>query len=133
MIYLFLTIIGIMLLCVMLMSINVGKKEHFQWEPKWEGAVSRDCYTEKPGNCLKYSNCGICLNNCDKDGNFKKSKCMPGDINGPLFTETCNKWKYSNYDTMYDETVTDVTDPWSKRYTTYESVWPSPVAVQTLQ
>ena len=127
MIYLFLAIIGILLLCVLLMRINVNQKlEHFYWEPRWVGPKSNDCYTEKPENCLKFSNCGICLNN--------KNKCIPGDEQGPLFKERCNGWAHSNYYDrhIFGEKVTTITPSLSQFYPDYEYWAPSPTSRSSL-
>jgi hypothetical protein len=99
------------------MKVNVNPSnqvEHFYWEPKWHGPKSNDCYTEKPQNCLKFSNCGICLNN--------KNKCIPGDAHGPLFKERCNGWVHSNYNDRYifGEKVTTMTPSWGQFYPDYE-------------
>jgi hypothetical protein len=121
MIYVILSIIGIMLLCVLLMSIRVGNKEHFHWEPKWKGLISNDCYTEKPGNCLNYSNCGMCLSD-------NKPQCRPGDEQGPFFKEHCSGWMYSNYydRKIFGEKVTSITPSFGQVYPDYE-YWNTPL------
>lgn len=124
-----LAILAIVLLIIFL-SLNTQNKEHFQWEPRWKGLQSQDCYTEKPENCLKYSNCGFCLNN---DG--KQPKCIPGDNDGPMFQEHCPAWMHSNYYDrhIFGEKVTRITPSWAQFYPEYEYTAPSPISRSALQ
>lgn len=114
---------------------NTNTKEHFafpeehnQWIPRWEGNTTEDCYNTPVNSCLKYTNCGICLNEGDP-------KCLPGDIDGPLFSTQCNRWVYSDYwpKHMFDEKITTNTLPFNHFYQHYEVYYPSPKIVSRLQ
>ena len=102
-------------------------QEHHSWDPNWVGRKSLDCYTLSNRDCMKYSNCGLCL----KHG---KQQCIPGDVQGPLFKQDCEQWQHTDYYDrfIFGEKVHTVSPPWSKVYSDYETVWPSPKSVQTL-
>ena len=97
------------------------------WDPDWVGKRSLDCYKHNKRECMKYSNCGLCI----KDG---KMQCIPGDVQGPLFKEDCEDWMYNNYYDRYifGEKVVTVSPPWSKFYPDYEARYPSPHVRSTL-
>jgi len=122
--YIVILIVITSIILLLLLS-QKNKAEHF-WEPKWHGEESQDCYTEKPENCLKFSNCGFCSNQCDK--------CIPGDKDGPFYRGNCGKWLYSNYGDrhIFNEKVTSVTSPWDRFYPGYEATFPSPVSWSAL-
>ena len=85
----------------------------------------------------------MCL---DSDG----YKCLPGNTDGPFFTDDCQKWKYTNtYDRrIFDDTgrcvagdkekcpklakVTRKTPTWNVRLSDYETWYPSPVSRSAL-
>jgi hypothetical protein len=100
------------------------------WNQSQFGQNFVDCYNLPPNKCLNYSNCGLCI----KNGH--PPKCIPGDEQGPLFKEGCDKWAYGDY---YDrnnfaEKVVRVVDPWDKFYPTdYEASYPSPISRSALQ
>ena len=126
-------VIIIILLILFLFWLYTGYTENrvegFHWDPLWEGRDSQDCYKESLGNCLKYSNCGI----CNKGGQLK---CLPGDMNGAFFDERCDNWTYKDqYErNIFNENVTRTTPQWSKFYFgDYETHYPSPVATAALQ
>jgi hypothetical protein len=120
-------ILGLVIALVLLFTYSQNK-EHFNWEPRWKGPQSTDCYTEKPENCLNYANCGYCLGT----GN-KPPKCIPGDNDGPLFQERCPAWVHSNYYDRYifDEKVTKITPSFAQFYN-YEAWYPWPGYSMTL-
>ena len=99
------------------------------WEPLWVGEQSDDCYSLSKGDCLKYSNCGL----CHQKG---KKQCIPGNVDGPLFKEGCDGWTYTNYYDrhIFNEAVTQTTPSWDKWYPNMYEVWyPSPITQATLQ
>lgn len=99
----------------------------FNWDPLWVGNRSLDCYKLDKRDCMKYSNCGLCV----KDG---KMECIPGDTQGPLFKEDCHGWMHTNYYDRYafGERVTTISPPWSMFYPDYEARYPSPQSRATL-
>ena len=102
-------------------------KDNYSWNQLRVGPRSTDCYKLKGNNCLKYSNCGLCV----KDGNLQ---CIPGDEQGPLFKEDCQGWIYTNYydNSIFNEKVTSITPPWSMFYPEYEGRYPSPISRSAL-
>lgn len=128
----------LLLLILYLLCNNKNYKEGFynvpdysdnsMWDPDWVGKRSLDCYKQNKRNCMKYSNCGLCL----KDG---KMTCIPGDVQGPLFKEDCEGWIHTNYYDrhIFGEKVVTISPPWSKFYPDYEARWPSPKSRATLQ
>lgn len=104
------------------------KLENFMWDPLWAGNDATDCYGLSSGDCLKYSNCGLCLKN-------KKSKCVPGDQQGPYFKTGCKKWAYGNYydKQLFDEADINVTPSFDHRYPDYEIWYPSPISRSALR
>ncbi|ARF09602.1 hypothetical protein Indivirus_1_225 [Indivirus ILV1] len=120
-------IIFAIIIIVILLILTQNKKETFYWEPKWHGEESPDCYSEKPKNCLKFSNCGLCLNK-------GLDQCLPGDANGPYFEGNCNGWVHSNYDDrhIFNEKVTSINDSWDRFYSDYEATYPSPISRSSL-
>lgn len=101
--------------------------EGFLWDPLWKGKRALDCYNLNKRDCMKYSNCGLCL----KDG---KSKCVPGDEQGPLFEENCEHWVHTNYYDrhIFDEKVTRISRPFDYHYPEYEVMYPSPTSRSAL-
>jgi hypothetical protein len=101
--------------------------EHNEWDPASVGHKALDCYSLNKRDCMKYSNCGLCL----KDGN---QQCVPGDVQGPLFKDGCEQWMHTNYYDrfIFGERVLTVSPPWSKQYRDYEVVYPSPTSRATL-
>ncbi len=97
------------------------------WDPLAVGQTSNDCYNLSKRDCMKYSNCGLCM----KDG---KMECIPGDEHGALFKEDCEKWIYTNYYDrhIFGEKVVTVSDPWNAFYPEYEARYPSPTSRATL-
>ncbi len=95
--------------------------ENTYWDPSWVGKRSNDCYELSERDCMKYSNCGLCL----KDG---KAQCIPGDQQGPLFKESCERWIHTDYRDRYifGEKVVTVTPPFDYFYPDYEARYPSP-------
>lgn len=111
----------------MIFKKDITSTEHFQWDPKWVGKTSLDCYKETPQSCMEYSNCGLCL----KDG---YRTCIPGDEQGPFFKEDCDQWMHTNYYDRYifGEKVTTIRPPWSRFYSEYEAWYPNPRSRATL-
>lgn len=102
--------------------------ENAYWDQyNWVGKRALDCYDLNKRDCMKYSNCGLCL----KDG---KQNCIPGDAQGPFFKQDCQGWQYTDYRDRYifGEKVTYLTPPWSKFYPDYEARWVSPQSRATL-
>lgn len=106
---------------------NMNKTENFYTlapqDPECE-----DCYYKKPNECLSCSNCGIC-------GTGSTAKCVPGDAEGPYYTEQCNKWMYTDHKSGKTDTkpVTTMSRPWSWFYPhTKMTRWSSPVFRATL-
>lgn len=97
-------------------------------ELRFMGKRTSDCYKLDKRDCMKYDNCGLCL----EDG---KMQCVPGDVDGPFYKETCDHWMHTDsFDRhIFGERVTTISPPWSKFYPDYETKWPSPVAVSALQ
>ena len=97
------------------------------WDHEWLGPVSDDCYKLNKKDCLNNSNCGLCI----KD---KNATCVPGDIHGPLFKETCQGWAHTDYYDrhIFGEKVTRITPSWSAFYSDYEARYPSPQSRSTL-
>lgn len=104
------------------MKVNKEKKEQFASVPDLHtNAISdqlnkitddnanKDCYSLSPLECLKCGQCGIY-----QKGNI--SKCIPGDVNGPFFTDTAEHWIYGNsYDKyIYGEDVVSRYKPWNE-------------------
>ena len=121
-------IILIILIAIIIIMNNNTHIEGFHWDPLWEGRDSQNCYKETLDNCLNYSNCGICHQNGHK-------KCVPGDMNGAFFDETCQAWTYKDHyeRNIFNENVTRTTPQWSKFYNTDYEVWyPSPITNSTL-
>ena len=131
-------IITSLIIVIVLMMIFVfnRKVSHESFDPDnhaWQdlrfmGKRSSDCYKLNSTDCMKYDNCGLCL----QDG---KAQCVPGDVHGAFFKETCDGWKFTDsFDRhIFDERVTTITPPWSRFYPEFETKWPSPVSVSTLQ
>ncbi len=101
--------------------------ENFIWDPLWLGRTNKDCYNLNEEDCMKYTNCGLCLNN-------GKAKCIPGDDTGPLFKEGCDRWVHTNYRDrhLFGEKVVTIIPPHDYRYPDYEAWWPSPQSRATL-
>lgn len=121
-------IILIVVCFILVFACQQSNREHFQWEPLSVGKEANDCYGQTERDCLKYSNCGLCIG---QDG---KKVCRPGDKDGAFFDETCDKWQYTNfYDgNIFDETVTTTTRPYSYRIPEL-LYFPSPVTMASLQ
>ena len=121
-------LIIILLFALVFMSNTNKQTEHFQWDTNWVGKTSLDCYGEKIKDCNKYSNCGLCAQNGNR-------KCVPGDEQGPFFTENCDLWEYTNYYDrhIFGEKVHTTSAPWNRAYSDYEIWYPSPVARSALQ
>nr|QBK88562.1 MAG: uncharacterized protein LCMiAC01_02390 [Mimivirus LCMiAC01] len=107
--------------------INRTKYENFYWSPLHTGPESTDCYKLNKKNCVKYSNCGLCLKN-------GRLNCLPGDEQGPFFKEDCMGWFHNNHYDRYHigEKVLRATPPWNMHYPSYETRYPSPVIRSTL-
>ena len=101
--------------------------ENDEWDLKWVDKRSKDCYEHTERDCMKYSNCGLCL----RDG---KSNCIPGDYHGPLFKEGCERWIHTDYRDrhIFGEKVVTMTPPHDYAYTDYEAWYPSPTSRATL-
>lgn len=134
--HLIISIILIILVILLFWIYSKNKQEHFDaelnaehhlWDPAWVGKKALDCYSLDKRDCMKYSNCGLCL----KDG---KMECIPGDEQGPLFKEGCRGWMHTNYydRNIFGERVTTISPPWSHQYADYEAWFPSRQVVQTL-
>ena len=97
------------------------------WHLQSVGKRSLDCYNEKPEDCMHYANCGICY----RQG---KSKCIPGDVQGPYYTENCDYWQHTDfYDRhIFGEKVETTTAPWSRAYSDWEQWAPSQTSRATL-
>ena len=119
-------ILSIIIIVVILWFL-FGRKENRGlegfWDVDWRGEIASDCYKLDGKKCMTYSNCGLC------DG-----KCVPGDKDGAFFNEYCDSWKYTDYydRDIFGESVERNVIPWSRRYGSYEQVWPSPQARATL-
>jgi hypothetical protein len=118
----------IVIILLIIYVMKNSNKEHFEWEPRWKGPQSRDCYSEKPENCLDYANCGFCL------GTDGAKKCIFGDADGPLFQERCPAWAHSNFYDRYifNEKVTTIVPSWAQFYPDYEAWYPFPGYAMTL-
>ena len=101
--------------------------EHDEWDLKWVGKRSKDCYELTNRDCMKYSNCGLCY----RDG---KLNCVPGDEHGPLFKEGCTRWVHTNYRDrhIFGEKDVTISPPHDYAYTDYERWLPSPQSRATL-
>ncbi len=96
------------------------------------GPFTKDCDMLAPNKCLRYSNCGVCVNEQKHD-----VKCLAGDIEGPFFTKDCGRWIHNDYykGQMFGNPDSDnikAVLPWSHNYQWYEIVYPSPIARATL-
>jgi hypothetical protein len=100
---------------------------NFAWDPRWLGDTNKDCYKLNEKDCLKYSNCGLCLS----DG---KAQCIPGDDVGPLFKEGCERWVHANYKdrSLFGERTVSIVPPHDYRYHDYEALPVSPQSRATL-
>ena len=109
-----------------------NNKEHFIWNHLSTGNVSRDCYKLNKNQCLKYENCGLCL---DNNNNIS---CQPGDYNGAFFKDDCKLWKHNNFDKIFNENVKKTYKPWNIFQFDYNyplpmsKMWPSPKSWSTL-
>lgn len=124
---LFIILITILLITILLIYITTNKIENFQWDPLDVGKNAVDCYSQTEGNCLKFSNCGICYKN-------GITKCIPGDQSGSFFEEGCDLWKYTNYydGHIFDQTKTTITNSWDHFKHGYEVMYPGPADIFTL-
>ena len=121
------------LILIVILTKNTNN-EHFDplwtskettWNPRMVGKTSSDCYNESRRDCMKYSNCGLCVSG----GN--EAQCVPGDVQGPYFKEKCDHWAHTDYYDRYvfGEKIFTVTPSWSKFYPDYEAWYPSPIAL----
>lgn len=110
--------------------------ENSIWSLNSFGPIASDCYSLSNNNCLKSSNCGLCVNKFNNN-----LSCLPGDVHGPLFHNNCNKWIYNDFDDKKIfgnanfhksnnkfsnfSPVTKLVDPWNKSYSDYQIVYPS--------
>jgi len=101
--------------------------DNTQWNPGWFGKRNNDCYKLDKRNCMKYSNCGLCV----KDGH---STCVPGDIQGPFYTDRCSSWIYTDYYDrhIFGEKVVTETPSWNVLYPEYEQLRSTPKSIATL-
>ena len=107
-------------------NIKEGKHNNY-WDqlgyslPNTKDAI--DCYALDEKDCLKNFNCGIHV----KDGN---KQCVPGDVQGPLFSSTADEWIYTNYydQFIFGDKTTSKTKPWNTFYPDYEAWYPSPTS-----
>ena len=101
--------------------------ENNEWDPRWVGKRSKDCYELNSSDCMKYSNCGLCIKNGTQ-------KCIPGDHHGPLFKEGCQRWIHTDYRDrhIFGEKNMTITPPYDYAYPYYEAVYPSPQSRATL-
>jgi hypothetical protein len=89
-----------------------------------------DCYYKKQGDCLNCKNCGLCVTD-------KCTTCIPGDENGPYFSETCNKWIFNGQTSKSscncknsDNKNIGGTRPWSWYYNHEKTIrYPAPVRI----
>jgi hypothetical protein len=97
------------------------------WDLNWVGPAHKDCYKLKDRDCMKYSNCGLCVLN-------GQMQCVPGDKHGPTFKEGCEQWIHTDYHDrhIFDEKVTTVSPSFDYKYPDYEAWWPSPKSRATL-
>jgi hypothetical protein len=112
------------------------------WGQRSVGPISNDCYKLNETDCLKTSNCGLCLSTDFKkiSGGFAtengkpNAKCMPGDYEGPLFKEGCERWVHANYRdrSAFRERTITISPPHDYRYPDYEALWSSPQSRATL-
>ena len=125
-----LIIIVVLLVLYWIVNTYQANLEGFQsgWDLNWVGNLSKDCYKLNKRDCMKYANCGLCMEN-------GQSKCVPGDVQGPYYKETCDQWVHTDYYDrhIFGEKVTTISPPWSKFYPDYETWWPSPVSRSALQ
>jgi len=84
------------------------------------GIQTEDCYSKSNGECLNYTNCGI----CEKYGN---KTCQPGDNFGPFYKDDCQYWSYSNYydKRNFGKKITRRCRPEVYHYHDYETRHPS--------
>ena len=114
----------LLLIVFIIIYYNLNNYEHFILD---NNVIANDCYSLSNETCNNYSNCGLCIKN-------GKSTCVPGDVHGPSFTESCQKWKYTNYHDrhIFNESVTTITNPWNTIYPDYQIWYPSPVSWSAL-
>ncbi len=112
-------LIVILIIVLIIDAILTNNNEHF-WEPSCTGSKAGNCYHLSERNCLKYANCGLCL----QDG---KTECVPGDVNGPYFKEDCAYWKktddYDKY--LFEGQEVRISPPTTAYYPEYEQRWVS--------
>lgn len=132
-------------------NVNIIKYEYFSdnikdysvnqlWNPKWLSnfniinnipqqnyKIAQDCYKLSPNSCIKYPNCGLCINE-------NNMSCVPGDEDGPLFTYDCSKWFYGNFFDRYifGDKLYNIVTPWNVIPIEYLPGLPSPNARTTL-
>ena len=110
---------------------NEYKAPNVRWniEDKKDGNITSNCYNKDLNTCNNYTNCGLCLT---KNG---KPICLPGDIDGPFFSEKCDEWKYigeyNNIRCLDDKKYkNNIYDPWNKYYPVlYDTKYPSPKGI----
>jgi hypothetical protein len=82
-----------------------------------------NCYYKSPDDCMACANCGVC-------GIGSLAKCVPGDINGPFYTDECNTWLYTDHKEgkINKEKTTISSRPWNWFYPHMNLTrYPSPV------
>ena len=79
------------------------------------GITSSDCYKLDNSTCLRFSNCGVAIKNSE-------AKCVPADIQGPLF-ENSEKFIYHDYDGkhIFNESEITVSRPITYFYNDYDA------------
>lgn len=105
-------------------------KDNNSWDQLSTVPRHPNCYELKPGQCLKYPNCGLCT-----DGDHLGSvECVPGDEHGPLFKTGCNRWIYRNfYDRQnFNESTIRSTPSFDRFEKIYDVMYPSPVSRSAL-
>lgn len=104
---------------------------YLNWEPIMEPFYDLthldpnclDCYSKSGEHCMDCANCGICIIN-------GKGKCLPGDLEGPYYTEECDKWIYQDKKSGKESKIrkTVLNKPWNHFYPQLNLVrWSSPV------
>lgn len=88
-----LIILWVLIMILVLLSTPtkcIGAKEGFLNYFGYYKNYCGNCESKDRTMCAKCLNCGVCYDN------IGRGKCMPGDSNGPFFTNDCSFWEYSD-------------------------------------
>ena len=121
-------IVMIVIIITLFYAMNT-KKENFE-NLLDTGTQTNDCYEKSLNECPNYTNCGIATVG-------GKKKCIPGDVEGPLF-ETGTQFDQWTYKDQYSKYIFNESDDlrqyntWSTFYPIYDVFYPSPVSRSAL-